>query len=183
MKRIFILFLLLLPMALQAQTIGQVKYGSRVFSTGLPEDIDSYYDPETGDYIKMSKERREAALECIERTFGKVASYEEMYGDCQGVHIFTVTLTSGDEISFENGCLGDYTIVSPRFLVAADMIVGGLRVGKKPSMKCKEGVVLEQREDNPSRYDYYWKEWEIYGHFILDENGIIKEIGLWFNAC
>jgi hypothetical protein len=184
MKRISIIVILLLfvPVFLRAQSVGEVEYLGQVFSTGLPADIDNYWDPETGAQICMPKERRETALECVEWTFGKVESYEESV-NCQGDHIFEVTLTSGDTICFENGCLGDYTIVSPRFLVAADMIEGGLRVGRKPNMKCKEGVILRQDEDNPSYYRYYWEEWEIYGHFILDENGLIKEIGCWFNAC
>lgn len=183
MKQILITFLLLLPVALQAQSIGQVKFGDEVFSTGLPEIIDTYYNSETGEYIKMSKERRETALECIEWTFGKVASYEEGMNECQGFHFFFVALISGDEISFDDGCLSDYTIVSPRFLVAADMFDGGLRVGQKPNMKYKEGVILKQREDDPSRYDYYWEDSEVYGHFTLDEDGKIKEIGLWVNDC
>ena len=185
MKRISIIVILLLfvPVFLRAQSVGEVEYGSEVFSTGIPANIENYWDPETGAHICMPKDRRDTALECIEWTFGKVESYEESYNECQGYHIFEVTLTSGDTICFENGCLGDYTIVSPRFLVAADMIEGGLRVGRKPNMKCKEGVILRQDEDNPSYYRYYWEEWEIYGHFILDENGLIKEIGCWFNAC
>ena len=182
MKRIFIFFLLFLPMALQAQSIGQVKFGDVIFSTGLPTDVDCH-DPETGEYIKMGKERREAALESIERTFGKIASYEEGYNECQGEHYISVTLTSGDKIGFGNGCLYDYTIVSPIFLVAADMFDGGLRVGQKPNMKNKEGVILKQEEDNPSWYDYYWERSEVYGHFTLDEDGRIKEIGLWVNDC
>jgi len=33
------------------------------------------------------------------------------------------------------------------------------------------------------RFDYRWEGMEVYGHFIMDENGRIKEIGCWFNAC
>ena len=104
----------------------------------------------------MPKERRETAIECIEWTFGKVESYEESYGECQEVHLFEVTLNSGDVLCFEDGALGDYTIVSPR---------------------------LRENVKDPSRYDYWWEGMEVYGHFILDENGRIKEIGCWFNAC
>ena len=179
----FIILLLLVPILLRAQSVGEVRYGSEVFSTGLPANIDNYWDPETGAHICMPKERRETAIECIEWTFGKVESYEESYGECQSVHLFEVTLDSGDVLCFEDGCLGDYTIVSARFLVAADMFEGGLRVGRKPNMRCKKGVVLRQDEKDPSRYDYWWEEWEVYGHFTLDENGRIKEIGCWFNAC
>ena len=178
-----IIFLLLVPVFLRAQSVGEVEYLGQVFSTGLPADIDNYWDPETGAQICMPKERREIAIDCIEWTFGKVESYEESYNECQGYHTFEVTLTSGDTICFENGCLGDYTIVSPRFLVAADMFEGGLRVGRKPNKKYKEGVVFRQNEKDPSRYDYWWEDIEVYGHFILDENGRIKEIGCWFNAC
>ena len=169
---------------MQAQSIGQVKFGDRIFSTGLPEDVNSYHDPETGEYIKMSKERREAALECIEWTFGKVASYKEGFNECQGTHFVSVTLAGGDEICFESGCLNDYTIVTPQFLVAADMFVDGLRVGQKPNMKCKESVVLEKREDSPITFSYYFSESDCeVGYFILDEDGKIKEIGLWINDC
>ena len=178
-----ILLLLLVPILLRAQSVGEVRYGSEVFNTGLPANIDKYWNPETGAHICMPKERRETAIECIEWTFGKVESYEESYGECQGNHLFEVTLESEDVLCFEDGCLGDYTIVSARFLVAADMFEGGLRVGRKPNMRCKKGVVLRQSEKNPSRYDYWWEGMEVYGHFILDENGRIKEIGCWFNAC
>lgn len=183
MKRTVTILLLLLPVLLRAQSVGEVRYGSKVFSTGLPANFDIDWDPETGAHINMPKEQRETALECIEWTFGKVASYEESYDECQGGHLFEVTLTNGDVLCFENGCLGDYTIVSPRFLVAADMFEGGLRVGRKPKMKGKKGLVLRQSEKDPSRYDYWWEGMEVYGHFILDENGRIKEIGCWFNAC
>ena len=154
MKRISILVILLLvPVFLRAQSVGEVGYGSEVFSTGIPENVENYWDPETGAHICMPKERREIALECIEWTFGKVESYEESYNECQGYHVFEV------------------------------MIEGGLRVGRKPSMKCKERVVLRQNEQDPSRYEFWWEKSEVYGHFILDEDGRIKEIGCWFNAC
>jgi hypothetical protein len=179
----FIILLLLVPILLRAQSVGEVRYGSEVFSTGLPANIDNYWDPETGVHLRMPKERRETAIECIEWTFGKVESYKESYNECQGYPVFEVILTNGDKLDFEDGCLGDYTIVSPRFLVAADMFEGGLRVGRKPNMKCRKGVVLRQNEQDPSRYDYWWEETEVYGHFTLDENGRIKEIGCWFNAC
>ena len=65
----------------------------------------------------------------------------------------------------------------------SEVFEGGLRVGRKPNMRCKKGVVLRQSEKNPSRYDYWWEGMEVYGHFFLDENGRIKEIGCWFNAC
>jgi hypothetical protein len=178
-----IILLLLVPIFLRAQSVGEVRYGSEIFNTGLPANIGKYWDPETGTHICMPKERRETAIECIGVTFGKVESNEESYGECQGVHLFEVTLDSGDVLCFENGCLGDYTIVSPRFLVAADMFEGGLRVGRKPNMRCKKGVVLQQNEKDPSRYDYCWESMEVYGHFILDENGRIKEIGCWSDAC
>ena len=103
MKKAFFLLFLLIPVALQAQSIGQVHYFSRVFSTGLPEYLDGYWDPETREPVYMPKERRENALECIEWTFGKIASYKEGYDECQSQHVLTVTLDSGDEICFEDG--------------------------------------------------------------------------------
>jgi hypothetical protein len=42
-------------------------------------------------------------------------------------------------------------------------------------MKCKERVVLRQNEQDPSRYEFWWEKSEVYGHFILDEDGRIKE--------
>ena len=76
------------------------------------------------------------------------------------------TLNSGDILNFEDGCLGDYTIVCSCFSIAADMFVGRLRVCRKAKMKCKKGVVLRQNEKDPLRYDYWWEEMEVYGHFI-----------------
>ena len=86
MKRyVLILFvLLLLPGALRAQAIGQVPYGARVFSTGLPR----YENDPPEDLPMMAKETREKALECIEWTFGKVKEYQEGYGECCGLHHF-----------------------------------------------------------------------------------------------
>ena len=183
MKKGLFLLLLLIPAALGAQSIGQVHYGSRVFSTGLPEYLDGYWDPEAREPVYMPKERLETALECIEWTFGKIASYQEGYDECQSQHVLTVTLDSGDEICFEDGYLNDYTIVSPRFLVGADWIVGGLRVGRKPSMKCQEGVHIEQDEKDPTRYNYYLENSDLYFYCILDKDGRIQEIVAWFNGC
>ena len=185
MKRIWFFFLLsLVPAALQAQSIGQVECYRQFFSTGIPEDTENLWNPETGDFIKMSQECREAALESVERTFGKIESYQETYNECQGKHVLVVTLDNGDTIDFENGRLSTYTIVSPRYLIAADMFDGGLRVGQKPNTKCKEGVIVEQRENEPSHYVFYWEGTDYsFGHYILDEEGLIKEIYIWHNDC
>ncbi len=67
----FIILLFFIPILLQAQSVGEVRYGSEVFSTGLPANVDNYWDPETGAHICMPKERRETAIECIEWTFGR----------------------------------------------------------------------------------------------------------------
>ena len=185
MKRIWFFFLLsLVPAALQAQSLGQVKCDSQIFSTGISKDVEKHWDPETGDFIKMSKECREAALESVERTFGKIESYQETYNECQGKHVLVVTFDNGDTIDFENGRLSTYTIVSPRFVIASDMFESGLRVGQKPNTKCKEGVIVEQRENEPSHYVFYWDGTDYsYGNYILDEKGLIKEIYLWHNDC
>ena len=183
MKKAFFLLFLLIPVALEAQSIGQVHYVSRVFSTGLPEYLDGYWDPEAREPVYMPKERLETALECIEWTFGKIASYQEGYDECQSQHVLTVTLDSGDEICFEDGHVDEYTIVSPRFLVGDDWIVGGLRVGRKPNMKCREGVHVEQDKKDSSRYNYYLEDSDVFLYFILDEDGRIKEIVAWYNGC
>lgn len=98
MKRtVLLLFLVWLPVLLSAQQIGQVQYGARVFSTGLP-----HYDDELPENPPMMAiETREKALECIEWTFGKVMEYDEFCGECCGCHHFSVTLEGGDEIYFE----------------------------------------------------------------------------------
>ena len=131
MKKGLFLLLLLIPAALGAQSIGQVHYGSRVFSTGLPEYLDGYWDPEVREPV----------------------------------------------------CMDEYTIVSPRFLVGDDWIVGGLRVGRKPNMKSREGVHVEQDKKDSSRYNYYLEDSDVFLYFILDEDGRIKEIVAWFNGC
>ena len=179
---ILVLFLLvLLPVASQAQSVGRVRHGDRVFSTNFPAKIPDEYFENGGP--KLPKERREIALRCIERTFGKVKEYTEHWGDCTGEHIFTAILESGDTLYFDDGRLGTYTIVSPRFTIDAEMFPGGLKVGRKPPKGAKKGVVLEQDEKDPSLYHYYWKDTEFYGHYRLDENGRISEIGTWDNAC
>jgi hypothetical protein len=189
MKRVFlILFVLaLLPLALRAQSVGQVRYGDQVFSTGLPDgyQASSDFDEETGEEIgvHMPAERRKKALECIERSFGSVKDYKEGYNGCQGGHILSVTLTHGDKLEFEDGCLKDFYIVTSRFTIDSDMFPGGLRVGRKPPVRANQGVVLRQDEKDPNSYQFWWENSEVYGHYLLDENGRIKEIWLWTNDC
>lgn len=55
MKRFkVILLLLFIPIALQAQAIGQVPFGARVFSTGFP-DTEKYWGDCTGEHIFIVK--------------------------------------------------------------------------------------------------------------------------------
>ena len=61
---------------------------------------------------------------------------------------------------------------------------------KKPALRlaCSvdyTGKISNLLEDlrKVERFDYWWEGMEVYGHFIMDENGRIKEIGCWFNAC
>ena len=184
MKRtvLFLLFLVLLPAALRAQAIGRVHCGDLVFSTGFPAKMpDSYF--ENGG-PKMPQERREIALRCVERTFGKVKEYQEYWGDCTGEHVFVVTLESGDELCFVDGRLDTYTIVSSRFTVGADKLRGGLKVGQKLDLKKSRGDwVIRKREDNANIYDFVPK-WSDNGAFFeVDENNVITKITTWSNDC
>ena len=182
LKKALLLLLLLFPAALHAQAIGQVPWGARVFSTGLPASAAGYTSDEGP---KMTKERRETALECIEWTFGKIKEYEEYWGECTDEHIFHVVFENGDWISFYNGRIGQYRIVSNRFAVGADFLRGGgLRVGQKINLKKSRGDwVIRQSEKDPSRYyftpvmcdDAAWAE--------VDENGIIQCIQMWTKDC
>ena len=183
MKRFKVILLLLaIPAALQAQAIGQVPLGARVFSTGFPASIPDEYFEDGGP--KMSKEKRETAIRCIEKTFGKVKEYNEYWGDCTGEHIFDVKLESGDEISFYDGCLGQYDIVSSRFSVGKDHLRGGLRVGQKLNLKKSRGDwVIRQSETEPNTY-YFSPEWSDDVAWIeVDGNGIIQRIRMWTNDC
>ena len=74
-----ILLLLSIPVVLQAQAIGQVPFGAKVFSTGLPASIPDECFEDGGP--KMSEERLEIAIRCVEKTFGKVKEYNEYWGD------------------------------------------------------------------------------------------------------
>jgi hypothetical protein len=183
MKRIrIILLLLIIPVSLQAQAIGQVSWGSRVFSTGFPASIPAEYFEDGGP--KMSKERREIAIRCIEKTFGKVKEYQEYWGDCIGEHVFIVTLDSGDEISFHDGCLGQYDIVSPRFSVGKDYLRGGLRVGQKLNLKKSQGEWIIRQSDRDSSVYYFTPAWnDDVAYVVVDENGIIQSIHKFTNDC
>ena len=177
-----ILFLLLIPAALQAQAIGQVPWGARVFSTGFPASIPDEYFEEGGP--KMSKDRREIAIRCVERTFGKIKEYQEYWGDCSGKHVFIVTLESGDEISFNDGCVGQYDIVSPRFSVGRDHLRGGLRVGQKLNVKKSQGEWIIRQSDRDSSVYYFTPAWcDDVAYVIVDENGIIQSIHKFTNDC
>ena len=183
MKRlIVILSLLIVPFAVMAQAIGQVPFGARVFSTGLPATIPMKYFENGGP--KMSKERRGIAIRCIERTFGKVKEFDEYWGECADVHIFVVKLESGDDICFENGCLGPYTIVSPRFTVGRDCLQGGLRVGQKLDLKKSRGEwVIYQSDSNPNVYYFSPAGDDNVAYVIVDEKGIIQSIHKFTNDC
>ena len=183
MKRFrVILLLLVIPLALQAQAIGQVPWGARVFSTGFPASIPDEYFEDGGP--KMSKERRETAIRCVERTFGKVKEYEEHWGNCTGEHVFIVTLESGDEISFYDGCVGQYDIVSPRFTVGRDHLRGGLRVGQKLNLKKSQGEWIIRQSDRDSSVYYFTPTWcDDIAYVIVDEKGIIQSIHKFTYDC
>lgn len=177
-----VLLLLAIPVALHAQAIGQVPWGARVFSTGFPASIPDEYFEEGGP--KMSKERREIAIRCVEKTFGKVKEYNECWGECSGEHIFDVKLESGDEIYFYDGCIGQYVIVSPRFSVGGDHLQGGLRVGQKLNLEKSQGEwIIRQSDKDPTVY-YFTPAWcDDVAYVIVDENGIIQSIHKFTNDC
>lgn len=182
MKRFSIILLVFIPVALQAQAIGQVPWGARVFSTGFPANIPDEYFEDGGP--KMSKERRETAIRCVERTFGKVKEYEEHWGNCTGEHVFIVTLESGDEISFYDGCVGQYDIVSPRFTVGRDHLRGGLRVGQKLNLKKSQGEWIIRQSDRDSSVYYFTPTWcDDIAYVIVDEKGIIQSIHKFTYDC
>ena len=180
MKRmVLILFLVWLPALLAAQRIGRVELGARVFSTGLPH----YADELPENPPMMSKERRELALECIEWTFGKVKEYQESYGECCGLHHFTVVLEGGDEIDFEEGRLAEYQLVTPRFLVAPERMKGGLRVGRKPGPPVSDRIHNEPRKDNPGMYGFEDGESDVIAVYEVDAEGVVTRITVYLNEC
>ena len=181
MKRyVLILFvLLLLPGALRAQAIGQVPYGARVFSTGLPH----YENDLPENPPMMAKETREKALECIEWTFGKVKEYEESYGECCGLHHFSVVLEGGDVIDFEEGRLAGYQLVTPRFLVAPERMKGGLRVGRKPGPPVSEKIHNEPRQYDPRMFSFEDGESDVIAVYEVDSEGVVTCITVYFNEC
>ena len=183
LRKASVLVLLLIPFALQAQAIGQVPYGARIFSTGFPASLPDEYFEDGGP--KMSKERRETAIRCVERTFGKVKEYEEYWGDCIGAHMFHVTLESGDEIWFDDGYLGDYNIVSSRFAVGKDLLGGGgLRVGQKLDPKKSRGEWIIRQSDRDSSVYYFSPSWsDDVAYVVVDGEGVIQSIHRLSNYC
>ena len=184
MKRLLLLFfaLCLLTPVLRAQSLGNVPYGARIFSTGLPSFAGKMDRPD--DLPMMSKERRETALECIEWTFGKVKEYKEAYGECCAMHHLNVVLENGDELDFEEGRLVGYTLITPKFLVGKECMKGGLRVGRKPGTPLRKTVHNEPRKHDPSTFGF---EDEAYGDVIavyeVDSEGIIVRITVGPNEC
>ncbi len=185
MKRILIILTFLLlsgGMRAIAQDLGLVNYGDTIFVTKLPkyEGLDA---PE--DAPLLTPERRALALQSIENKFGKIEKYEECYGACTGLHYLIVTLDSGDEISFEDGCLSDFTIVSSRFPVAMDWFEGGLRVGSAPAQPKKESIRVERSENDPNVF-HFWDDdmrSDLITLFKMGPDGLITEIHYFFNAC
>ncbi len=186
MKKVLIVLIILFPAMLQAQTtIGQVHRGSLIFSTCLPHYGHEY--PRGDDFTPhlMTKERREIALKCIERTFGKVKDYEEFYGDCTGTHLFSVTLESGDIICCEEGKLESFELNSSRFAVAKEWFKGGLRVGRKPGQPRDSRYQVKQAVDNSSRYHFYDSEQpdDVIRCYELGPDGTIVRIFIGGNDC
>ena len=178
MKPVFLflafLFLLLAPKA-QAQSIGQVKLGDRVFSTELPPWQEDQ-EPEM-----MSEERLEIALDCIRKTFGKIQEYKEYYGECCGKHHFDVILESGDELGFEEGILNDFNLVSPQFPAAKEWFKGGLRVGKIPPQPNDDSIDIIPWEKDPNRV--FFNKNGLGGSYYLDTDGTIIAIYVGESEC
>lgn len=174
--------LFLLEITASAQSVGNVKYGSQVFHTGLPSFAMTALP---ADPPMMTPERKEIVIRCIEKTFGKIKEYKEYYGECSCMHCFDVTLESGDHLDFEEGCLVGYSLVSPLFSSCKEWFKGGLRVGQKPAQPINENIEIKRSERNPNDYSFYDKT-KLYGietFYILDENGLIIEIVAWLNEC
>lgn len=186
MKHIRIIpLLLLLSATLRAQTIGQVEYGARIFSTGLPHVGNDHPWSEDFTPPMMTKERRETALECIEWTFGKVVKYEEFYGECCGMHHLWVALESGDWVDFEEGLLSAIELNSPRFTVARELFREGLRVGRKPGEPIPGKVVVEPGKDDASRFYFYDPDHpnDIICLYEVGPDGTIVRIYFGFQEC
>ena len=177
-----VVFLLCAPGA-RAQSLGQVQYGDRVFSTGLR--VQSIPWPDDAKEEMMSEERLGIALDCIRKTFGPIKEYREYYSECCGMHHFHVVLESEDELDFENGELCEFTLVSSRFPVAKEWFKGGLRVGRKPSQALNENILVKPRKDHPDWFDF-WDDTErtdVISLYKLDADGTIVEIHVSFNEC
>ena len=186
LNRIVLMVLLaavLLPGSLRAQRIGQVEYGSRIFSTGLPR----YPIPWAEDFTPpmMTKERRQTALECIEWTFGTIVKYEEEYGGCCGFHHLVVTLDNGDTLNFEEGLLFGYDLETSRFVVAKDWFEGGLRVGQKPGRPLNGNIKVVPRKNDPTLFDFWdeRKRSDVVSAFRVRQDGTIISIHVGFFEC
>lgn len=174
--------LFLLEITASAQSVGNVKYGSQVFHTGLPSFAMTALP---ADPPMMTSERKEIVIRCIEKTFGKIKEYKEYYGECNGMHCFDVTLESGDKLDFEEGYLMGYELVSSRFSSSKEWFKGGLRVGQKPAQPINDNIVIKRSENDPNVYDYADKTNlnDVVLYYVLDKNGLIIKIVAWFNEC
>jgi len=194
MRHTFILLILVIvvvaPCSLSAQDIGQVKHGARFFTTDLPryyeDDNDNLVFPEDrSSQPKLTNERRDTAIAHIEKVFGKVKEYNEMYSECCGRHHFSVTLESGDELDFEDGELCGYYLTSPRFPVAAEWFKGGLRVGQEPPIPVNEHIHTKARERDPSCFVFWDDRFldDMISTFRIGPDGKIISITVYFNEC
>lgn len=184
MKRFLIIMALVLfaGTGAFAQSIGLVEYGSRVFTTGLP----SYKGQSIPDKAPlMSLEKRAQVFQTIEKTFGRITSLKEAYGECCGEHHLYVTLESGDELNFEDGILNGYTVKSSLFPVAAKWFKGGLRVGQKPASPLNEDIVVTAGKDAPNVFYFYDKGDlnDCVFYYRLGPDGTITQISASLNDC
>ena len=113
-----------------------------------------------------------------------MAGVEQVVVNAQSNAFHVVKLESGDDICFDNGCLGPYTIVSPRFTVGRDCLQGGLRVGQKLDLKKSRGEwVIYQSGSNPNVYYFSPAGDDNVAYVIVDEKGIIQSINKFTNDC
>lgn len=173
------LFLGLAAQSLQAQecsfSIGQVKYGEKLFDTGISYEMGQ-------EILPMSKKARENALKIIERTFGTVTEHQEYWGECTELFHLRVTLEGGDVMDFWDGKLVEIELVSPRLCVAKEWFKKGLRVGQPQPEPVSQDIVVTM-DGNVVDFNHLKHPSDTITYFTVDDDGIIVSIRATFNPC
>lgn len=130
MKRysIFVLMMIIAIPCLNAQSVNGVPYNTKMFNS-LEDRIIAENQSSSSTLINIDLVTPDQYLmeirPFIEASFGVIDSLSL----CEEDDVVCVSFSGGDYIYFLKGRVAGFDLITPRFSVAEDLFIGGLKVG------------------------------------------------------